>query len=572
MESPQSSKLSGQTKRFTGDILDGPERRPQVAQMATRSGSAKQTPSRSIPSPMLIMSSQRSPRAPTHHLRVSHAMDIDESSEWSMSVTETPFMDTTSPPILMVDGREPPQSPADPPSSEGTRTRGPPSYPLEASTGSRLIQGEAAPTGRDCQASLHALPTLPAQTPLPVSFLPLTRHKMPGRRAATLFGSSSPAFAVRQTIEKAHAGPIWAMARSPSGQFLATAGRDRIVRVWHVSAPALRRNTPTEDNSMPAIISSPPLRSYEGHTSEVLALSWSRNNSFLLSASLDGDVRLWHPIRAHCLGIFSHRAPVATVKFHPSDDRVFFSAATDKRLRRWHVPQRSVLTVDCGEHITCLDCVTQTQGTVAVTRIVTGSYCGQVSIRTDDELELVSRFSVHSSRGKRRAPHKITGLVAAPGGQELLVSTADSRMRLYSISSSDMLAKFRGHANRGEHSQAVPSFLPSLSAPASGLRCVPTLVCVPSDDGRVFLYDNALLSSPKPRRRMTPGIRQLLGVRPSRDDVSSAVYMKLFDTACTSLVIIPRGSFSGSVGERSLQPGFVLIAADSTGQIKIIAH
>ncbi len=46
-----------------------------------------------------------------------------------------------------------------------------------------------------------------------------------------------------------------------------------------------------------------PHRSYAGHEADVLDVAWSRSQ-FLLSASMDKTVRLWHISMDDCLRVF----------------------------------------------------------------------------------------------------------------------------------------------------------------------------------------------------------------------------------------------------------------------------
>lgn len=193
-------------------------------------------------------------------------------------------------------------------------------------------------------------------------------------------------------------GPIWALRFSEDGKYLAAGGQDGVIRVWIVVGAAMgekssARKRPTSmastggmhpsvsngslsqlfdigqnsetwspnmgksfrastsfygnaDNGAGAGGSSPvfqntPARIYKGHSADILDLAFSRNN-FIVSASMDKTVRLWHILRKECLCVFQHQDFVTSVRFHPLDDRVFCSGSLDGKLRVWNVSEKKV--------------------------------------------------------------------------------------------------------------------------------------------------------------------------------------------------------------------------------------
>lgn len=84
-----------------------------------------------------------------------------------------------------------------------------------------------------------------------------------------------------------------------------------------------------------------PFCIYSGHTSDLLDVSWSKNN-FILSSSMDKTVRLWHISRGECLCCFQHIDFVTAIVFHPRDDRYFLSGSLDGKLRLWDIPDKKV--------------------------------------------------------------------------------------------------------------------------------------------------------------------------------------------------------------------------------------
>ena len=79
-----------------------------------------------------------------------------------------------------------------------------------------------------------------------------------------------------------------------------------------------------------------PLRVFLGHTMDVIDISWSKSH-FILSASVDHNVRLWHATRGDCLQVFRHPDIATSVDFHPLHDRFFVSGCFDKKLRVWDI-------------------------------------------------------------------------------------------------------------------------------------------------------------------------------------------------------------------------------------------
>nr|NVI79837.1 putative WD repeat-containing protein 44 [Cucujiformia] len=145
-----------------------------------------------------------------------------------------------------------------------------------------------------------------------------------------------------QEMNDEHEGPIWCMKFSGCGKLLATAGQDKVLRIWIVkdafqffqemrkkyNAEKKVSPTPSQESlvshhsneaganmSLIEAMNNPeneklvfmpkPFCTYSGHTSDLLDVSWSKNY-FILSSSMDKTVRLWHISRKECLCCFQH--------------------------------------------------------------------------------------------------------------------------------------------------------------------------------------------------------------------------------------------------------------------------
>ncbi|KAI1362204.1 WD40-repeat-containing domain protein [Xylaria arbuscula] len=269
--------------------------------------------------------------------------------------------------------------------------------------------------------------------------------------------NEEPSSASRAKVDRTSGGPIWAIEFSQDGRYLATGGRDRILRVWAVIASEEDRkawgneenaNTENEERLSAPVFRSKPAREFVGHEGDILDLSWSKNN-FLLSSSMDKTVRLWHMSRRECLCTFKHRDFVASIAFHPRDDRFFLAGSLDSSLRLWSIPDKAVAY---SSQLT--DIITAVGFSPDGKTAIAGTLHGICMFYETEGLKFLSQLHVRSSRGKNAKGSKITGIQAmdfspdeAHSEVKLLVTSNDSRIRIYNMVDKTLEAKFKGHEN-----------------------------------------------------------------------------------------------------------------------------
>jgi WD repeat-containing protein 44 len=252
---------------------------------------------------------------------------------------------------------------------------------------------------------------------------------------------------------------IWAMEFSKDGRYLAAAGQDKKVRVWAVISSATDREAHEADEEeknpeQPGIrLNAPVLRTrlvreYHGHSSSILDLSWSKNN-FLLSSSMDKTVRLWHVSRDECLCAFKHHDFVTSIAFHPRDDRFFLAGSLDAKLRLWSIPDKNV-----AYWANVPDMVTAVALTPDGKTCIAGCLNGLCLFYDTDKLKVHSQLHVRSARGRNAKGSKITGIdtITLPPGDpngdvKLLITSNDSRVRMYNYKDRNLEIKFRGNEN-----------------------------------------------------------------------------------------------------------------------------
>lgn len=83
-----------------------------------------------------------------------------------------------------------------------------------------------------------------------------------------------------------------------------------------------------------------------------------------------------------------------------------------------------------------------------------GLYDGLVVLYQSDTLKYFTQIDCKNRAGKHKRGKKVTGLQFTDDGKYLLVTTNDSRIRLYDMSDYSMAAKYKGHRNDGLQIQA----------------------------------------------------------------------------------------------------------------------
>lgn len=291
---------------------------------------------------------------------------------------------------------------------------------------------------------------------------------------------------VQELNDDQHEGPIWCMKFSSCGRLLATAGQDKILRIWVVrDAYPFFQDMRTKYNaekvsptpSQESLVSHhsaemsnhaayegmtaeeaskltfmpKPFCTYTGHTSDLLDVSWSKNY-FILSSSMDKTVRLWHISRKECLCCFQHIDFVTAIVFHPRDDRYFLSGSLDGKLRLWNIPDKKVAVWNEVEGNPKL--ITAANFCQNGKFAVVGTYDGRCIFYITDQLKYHTQIHVRSSRGRNAVGRKISGIEPMPGEDKILVTSNDSRIRLYDLRDLNVSCKYKGYVNMSSQIKA----------------------------------------------------------------------------------------------------------------------
>ncbi|KAI4142601.1 MAG: hypothetical protein L6R39_004881, partial [Caloplaca ligustica] len=224
---------------------------------------------------------------------------------------------------------------------------------------------------------------------------------------------------------------IWAMEFSTDGKYLAAGGQDNLVRVWAViSSAEERRSHEVEEEAAgkegehvrlnAPVFRSKPVQEYEGHTASVLDLSWSKHSDF-----------------------------VTSIQFHPRDDRFFLAGSLDSKLRLWSIPDKSVAYWN-----QLPDLITAVAFAPDGKTAIAGCLNGLCLFYETEGLKYHTQIHVRSAHGKNAKGSKITGIQAIsfppdnPNGEvKILVTSNDSRVRVYNLRDKGLEVKLKGNEN-----------------------------------------------------------------------------------------------------------------------------
>ena len=106
-----------------------------------------------------------------------------------------------------------------------------------------------------------------------------------------------------------------------------------------------------------------------------------------------------------------------------------------------------------------------------------GTYDGRCIFFSTDQLKYHTTIHVRSARGKNAQGRKVTGIEPMPGEDKILITSNDSRIRLYDLRDLSLVCKYRGYTNLS--SQIRACFSPD-----------GRYICAGSENQCVFLWSS----------------------------------------------------------------------------------
>ncbi|KAF9356722.1 hypothetical protein BGX34_009783 [Mortierella sp. NVP85] len=213
-----------------------------------------------------------------------------------------------------------------------------------------------------------------------------------------------------------HDGIVWRIVFSPQGEWIASCGRDKTVKLWDAEAATCRHTL-------------------DGHADEVLSIAFSAQGDRVASASDDGTVRIWDVATGQCLQTLTGHNQGATSVVYSSQGNQIASGSRDNMIRLWDVESWRCSRILSGHN----DEVSSVAYSLKGDQLATASHDTTIrlwDVRTGECRHILTGHS-----------DAIVSVSFSPKGGQLVSGGQDQILRLWDLESGTCLQTLRGHNN-----------------------------------------------------------------------------------------------------------------------------
>jgi WD40 repeat protein/predicted Ser/Thr protein kinase len=230
---------------------------------------------------------------------------------------------------------------------------------------------------------------------------------------------------LEQRAFRGHAQEVVAVAVSPDGQYLASAGLDRSIKVWELATGRERLTI-------------------HGHDGPIFTVAFSTDGQRIITGSEDKTARVWDFVTGReILRLEGHSRNVEVVAFS-SDDRRILTGDVDRTVRLWDATTGVQLCSVSGHA-----CAFSPDGRYVVT---TGGFIESGgNLFGDDTSNNATLWEAETGREILRFKGHIDLIMCvafSPDGRKILTGSRDKTAKLWDATSGACLTTLEGHTDQ----------------------------------------------------------------------------------------------------------------------------
>ncbi|KAF7459410.1 WD domain, G-beta repeat-containing protein [Cryptosporidium felis] len=248
---------------------------------------------------------------------------------------------------------------------------------------------------------------------------------------------------------------ILKLSISMDGEWLILGSQDGAIRQWRFREEDLREHSMllSSSSQMEPFFNEKEELLIEAHSNAIISLQWENDEKShrFLSSSMDRTVKLWEAGNKEPKAAVSCSDWPTSVSFHPVQKNIIFIGSLDASVQilrlvpiqnsteKYHT--RVIETVRVQDLLTSLSVSPNGK------YLACGFKDGGVAFYDARTLKYRCDVDCRNRRGKSSKGRKVSGISWKKDNKSVLVTTNDSRVRLFNLSDLSTFVKFKGHIN-----------------------------------------------------------------------------------------------------------------------------
>jgi len=263
------------------------------------------------------------------------------------------------------------------------------------------------------------------------------------------FNSLLPAQEVELVVQQGHSSSVYTVSFSPDGKIIASGSSDNTVKLWETGSGSLLRTLKGHSNSVSAVSFSPDGKIIASGSGERITIG---SGVRIATGSSDNTVKLWEASSGKLLRTLEgHSSDVFAVSFSP-DGKIIASGSEDNTVKLWESGSGKLLRT-LEDHSLSVSAVSfSPDGKI----IASGSEDNTVKLWESDSGKLLCTLEDHSL--------SVYAVSFSPDGKIIASGSEDNTVKLWEVANGKLLRTLEGHSN---YVEAV-SFSPDGKIIASG--------------------------------------------------------------------------------------------------------